>query len=260
MSKTLQDLYVATLQAFTQRPEVQKIYLFGSLEHGKHDDYSDVDLHIVSGDFNTTMQDLSSIIHMIGKPFVWYPFHPQPGNIAYAILFKDYPLYNRLDITILDTVTPPVVAQGTCIYRNPGECACRPSTYQPEQMDDKLRLLYGYAIGALRYAKYRKRGKSFAAYKFYRAQCDHYFLWLYERETQETKSKIDLSVYMALDQLPDGVSHQKYLFPENEQVMDRFYFELLAMMLEKEQSLLSIDHVEALKEIITFVRNELKKW
>ncbi|GHO64662.1 hypothetical protein KSC_035540 [Ktedonobacter sp. SOSP1-52] len=163
MHNSLQDLYAATLQAFIQRPEIQKVYIFGSMEQNKHDGYSDIDMHVVLTDFDTTMKDLASIMNMIGEPFVWYPFHPQSGNTGYAVLFRDYPLYNRLDITILDTLTPPVAAQGTCIYRNPQEYVSYPSTYQAPQMEATLSLLYGYAIGATRYAKYRKLRKRMSA-------------------------------------------------------------------------------------------------
>jgi predicted nucleotidyltransferase len=256
MRKSLQELYIATLQAFTQRPEVQKVYLFGSMEQNKHDDYSDIDLHIVSHDFDTTMKDLASIMNTIGEPFVWYPFHSQPGNTGYAVLFRDYPLYNRLDITILDPITPPVMAQGTCVYSNPKEYSHHPSTYQPPQMEEKLRLLYGYGVGAVRYTKYRKRGRPFSAYKFYQAQCEYYFLKQYEKETREAKTKMDLSVYMGLDQLPDSVL-QQYLYPGNEQAMNRLYLGLLDAMLYEEQLMLSTDHLEALTGIITFVRDEL---
>jgi len=256
MSKSLQALYTATLQAFTQRPEVQKVYLFGSMEQNKQDIYSDLDVHIVSSDFDATMKDLVSIMNMIGEPFVWYPFHPQPGNTGYAVLFRDYPLYNRLDITILDTLTPPVVAQGTCIYNDPKECPSHPSTYQPPHMEETLRRLYGYGIGAVRYVKYRKRGKPFSAYKFYQAQCEYYFLKQYEKNTGDARVKMDPSVYMELDQFPDN-GLQRYLYPENEQTMNRFYLELLDAMLHEEQMTLSIDHLEALTRIITFVRSEL---
>lgn len=256
MSKGLQELYMATLCAFTQRSEVQKIYVFGSMEQNKQDDYSDIDLHIVSNDFDITMKDLVSTMNLVGDPFVWYPFHPQPGNTAYAVLFRDYPLYNRLDITILDTLTPPVMSQGTCIYSNPNECPSYPSTYQPPHMEEKLRQLYWYSIGAVRYVKYRKRGKPFSAYMFYQAQCEYAFLKQYEKATNKAKTKMDRSAYTRLDQLPDsGLQH--YLYPENEQAMNRLYLGLLDAMLHEEQVTLSTDHLEALTRIITFVHDEL---
>ena len=256
MHKALQALYNATLQAFIQRSEVQKIYVFGSIEQNKHDDYSDIDLHIVSSNFDVTMKDFVAITKRIGEPFVWYPLHPQPGNSSYAVLFRNYRLYNRLDITILDTITPPVVAQGTCIYSNPKDYPYHLSTYQSPHMEEKAHLLYGYSIGALRYVKYRKRGKAFSAYKFYRAQCEYSFLKRYQQEISDAKTKIDLSVYMELDQLPDN-NLQQYLYPANEQTMNRLYLTLLDTMLHEEHSTLSADHLAALTSIITFVHNEL---
>ena len=202
------------------------------------------------------MKDLASTMNLVGDPFVWYPFHPQPGNTGYAVLFRDYPLYNRLDITILDTLTPPVMAQGTCIYSNPKECPSHPSTYQPPHMEEMLRRLYGYAIGAVRYVKYRKRGKPLSAYKFYQAQCEYFFLKRYEKATGNAKTKMDLFAYMELDQLPDS-DLQHYLYPENERAMNRLYLELLDTMLQEEQVTLSTDHREALTRIITFVHDEL---
>jgi predicted nucleotidyltransferase len=256
MSEVLQELYRATLRAFIPRPEVQKISLFGSMEQNKQDDYSDIDLSIVSSDFDRTMKDFVSAMNLVGDPFVWYPFHLQAGNTSYAILFRDYPLYNRLDITILDTFTPSVVAPGTCIYRNSKEYPSHSSTYQPPHMEEKVRLLYGYSIGALRYVKYRKRRKPLSAYKFYQAQCEYSFLKRYEKATGEVKTKMDLSVFMRLDQLPDS-GLQQYLYPENEQAMNRLYLGLLDAMLHEEQATFSTDHLEAFTRIITFVREEL---
>ena len=142
------------------------------------------------------------------------------------------------------------------VYSNPKECSPHPSTYQPPQMEEKLRLLYGYSIGAIRYAKYRKRGKPFSAYKFYQAQCEYSFLKRYEKETQESKMKMDLSAYMVLDQFPDSVL-QHFLYPENERAMNRLYLELLDVMLHEERLTLSTDHLEALTGIIAFVCDEL---
>ena len=123
-------------------------------------------------------------------------------------------------------------------------------------MEEKLRLLYIYCIGAIRYTKYRKRGKHFRAYKFYRAQCEHYFRKLCEKEAGETKTKVE--IYMILDQLPNSASQQKYLYPENEQAMNKLYLELLDAMLDEERSTIPVNHLEALTEIITFVRAELE--
>ena len=39
--------------------------------------------------------------------------------------------------------------------------------------------------------------------------------------------------------------------------MNRLYLELLEVMLHEEQSTLSTDHLDALADIITFVRDEL---
>jgi hypothetical protein len=61
---------------------------------------------------------------------------------------------------------------------------------------------------------------------------------------------------MGLDQLPDS-SLQQYLYPENEQAMNRLYLGLLDAMLHEEQLTLSTDHLEALTRIITFVHDEL---
>ena len=60
-------------------------------------------------------------------------------------------------------------------------------------MEEKQRRLYGYSIGAVRYVKYRKRGKPFSAYKFYQAQCEYYFLKQYEKATSNAKTKMDLT-------------------------------------------------------------------
>src|SRR5260370_12677924 len=91
-------LYEAALTTFTQQQEVHEIFLFGSFERGTFDQYSDLDLFVISADFEKTMALLPQILARIGDVLLSYPLHIGRGSAAYMTLFKNYPFYTKLDL------------------------------------------------------------------------------------------------------------------------------------------------------------------
>ena len=93
---SLELLYQKAVDIFAQAQEVQDVLLFGSFARGTHDQYSDIDLTIISTDFDETMAKLPQFLARIGTVLIQYPLHTSCGSAAYMTLFKDFPLYKSL--------------------------------------------------------------------------------------------------------------------------------------------------------------------
>src|SRR5579884_1457093 len=99
----VEQLSTRAVQTFTRDPYVSEMFLFGSYEKKMHDHYSDVDLHVVSQNFDATMSQLWHTLSDIGQVLVAFPLAAHVGYAAYMVLFENYPLYTKLDINISDT-------------------------------------------------------------------------------------------------------------------------------------------------------------
>src|SRR6266567_2878304 len=106
------------IQTFASDPYVYEMFLFGSYEKKIHDCYSDVDLHVVSLNFDATMSQLWHTLSDIGQVLVAFPLTSHVGYAAYMVLFENYPLYTKLDINISDTKKNVPIVSKTCVYRN----------------------------------------------------------------------------------------------------------------------------------------------
>lgn len=250
-------LFTQTLAAFSQRMEVQEILAFGSFCHGGYDQYSDIDLHIVSSDVQQTIEQLQQILTPVGNILLQYPLRIEPGEAAYTLLFTNYPLYQKLDITILSPSAKMPFDGYRSVYQTTSPISARPTNFLYPGLEEPVRTLYDYYLGALRYVKYRKRGKHFSAYKFYRAQVDHFLQHIYQQVTGDAKSKLGILEYQALDKEPDMNSWSKYLYPASAENMNILYAELLQYMLDNALSALEESHQLAIQTMLTFIRQKL---
>jgi predicted nucleotidyltransferase len=253
----MEHLFNRAVQAFARDPYVSKIFLFGSYEKKTYDRYSDVDLHVVSQNFDATMSQFWPALSDIGQMLVAFPIAAEPGHAAYMVLFENYPLYTKLDINISDNLKSAPFAGKTCVYQKDVLAANTASTFLPALFEEPLNTLYGHYLGAIRYMKYRKREKHFSAYKFYRAQLDHILLNWYREISQESSVKrLGILEYQLLDTRAESTKLQRYLYPDNEKTMDKFYIELLQNMTDELKSSFSENHEKVFTTIINFLVQE----
>src|SRR5579864_3798508 len=95
-----QQLAGRTITIFAARPEVRKIVQFGSLVRGTADQYSDVDLEVITDHPANTIRDVNTLFKRIDEPLVIFPVREGTDQAAYTVLFRHYPLYHKLDIGI----------------------------------------------------------------------------------------------------------------------------------------------------------------
>lgn len=245
------------VQTFASDPYVSEMFLFGSYEKRMHDRYSDVDLQVVSQNFDATMSQLWHTLSDIGQVLVAYPLAAHVGHAAYTVLFENYPLYTKLDINISDTKKSVPFAEKACAYRREVIPPNAASTFLPALFAEPLNTLYGCYLGAIRYTKYRKREKHFSAYKFYRAQLDHLLLkWYQEVSDERSIERLGILEYQVLDAHEESTELKRYLYPKNEHTMDLFYLELLQKMTYELRSYFDENHEKASRAILTFLAEE----
>jgi predicted nucleotidyltransferase len=253
----VEQLFHRAVQTFVKDPYVSEMFLFGSYEKKTYDSYSDVDLHVVSQNFDATMNILWHSFSAIGQVLVAFPLVAEVGHAAYMVLFEHYPLYTKLDINISDTSKSVPFAEKTCVYRKDIQPPSAASTFLPPLFEEPLNTLYGFYLGAIRYMKYRKREKHFSAYKFYRAQLDHFLLGWYQAVSSERSiSRLGILQYQLLDTREESSTWKRYLYPENEQAMDRLYLELLQKMTDELKAHFDEKHKKTSKAILHFLAHE----
>ena len=253
----VEHLFNQAVQIFASDPHVSKMFLFGSYEKKTHDRYSDVDLHVVSQNFDATMSQFWNSLSAVGQVLVAFPLTAELGHAAYMVLFENYPLYTKLDINISDPLKSAPFAGKTCVYQRDELPVNANSTFLPALFEEPLNTLYGCYLGAIRYMKYRKREKHFSAYKFYRAQLDHVLLGWYRDASREfSVERLGVVEYQFLDTWEESTELKRYLYPDNEKTMDKFYIELLQKMTNELKSSFSENNKNTFKTIINFLIQE----
>ncbi|MBO0794908.1 MAG: nucleotidyltransferase domain-containing protein [Ktedonobacteraceae bacterium] len=253
----VEHLSCQAIQAFAADPHVYEMFLFGSYEKKTHDRYSDVDLQVVSQNFDATMSQFRRCLSDIGQVLVAFPLVAQVGYAAYMVLFENYPFYTKLDINVSDVERCTPFSTKACVYRRDVIPSHEVSTYQPVLFEEPLNTLYGYYLGAIRYMKYRKRGKHFSAYKFYRAQLDYLLSrWYREVSHEHSIERLGILEYQLLDMREESAVLKRYLYPGNEQTMDMFYIEMLQKIADESQSSLNKEHKKVLNSMLDFLKRE----
>lgn len=101
MKSKAQELERKLIQVFSKEPEVWKIQVFGRLIEGADDEYSDVDIKIISKDPYLTQQNYHNVIEKnickIRKTFI---LASNENCFAEMIMLEDYSPYQKIDISI----------------------------------------------------------------------------------------------------------------------------------------------------------------
>ena len=264
-----------TIALFAARPEVRKIVQFGSLVRGTADQYSDVDLEVITDHYACTIRDVNMLLKRIDEPLVIFPVREGTDQAAYTVLFRHYPFYQRLDIgigsqdiaTAADFSTRQIMVAAKdmqCAYiRSDGiappsdEMADGNPSLPGLGSSPNVRALYDTFIGATRYVKYRKRRCALTAYKFYRAILNDFLLNAHRHTWSETqKTSLGLMDYLALDGAGSD-AFVRYLYPADEHVMNTWVIEMLSTLLFSSKADIDTHHWEALSTILQFIVQEL---
>ena len=262
---SVDHLAQAAIEAFAKRQEVQEIFAFGSYPQGCHDRYSDIDLQVMTDHYALSLRDLVATVQDIGEPLVIFPLFSQAEQAAFTILFRTYPLYQKLDLGVQQATIPMPFAGATSVYRRELSADRIAMAQKPcSEMDGmttfspRVRLFYDRFLGATRYTKYRKRHQPLTAYKFYRSLLSSFLIDAYSQLTEKaiSESELGLLEYQALDRAADAAV-VKYLYPGDDRHMNVLVVEMLSQMLTQARSQIEPLHAENLSVILQFVAQEL---
>jgi len=212
-----------------------------------------------------SLRDLVATMRAIDEPLVLFPLFSQAEQAAFTILFRSYPLYQKLDLGIqLPTIAIPF-AGATSVYRRKDSSNLASMAQHPcPEMDwmmtlsPRVRVFYDRFLGATRYTKYRKRGQPLTAYKFYRSLLSSFLGDAYCQLTEKVTSERELGLleYQALDRTANAAV-VKYLYPGDESHMNALIVEMLSQMLIQAHSQIEPLHAENLSVMLQFVAQEL---
>jgi hypothetical protein len=183
------DLYAKVVPAFSKEPEVREISIFGRNAEGSADQYSDLDIRILSNDPLATQQKYLGIFNTISPVIETLLLASGPDQIARMIMLKDYSPYQKIDFGILageNTFLPAI-----SVYQNHN------ALYKSTKMTveaipfDVNYHLTNYLFGVPRMTKCFFR-RDFDMYRRWKGMTDALLVLLYEKYNgfeKETQKK-----------------------------------------------------------------------
>lgn len=264
----LQDRVAASLR---QLPGATALYLFGSRGTGQADQYSDLDLQVLTADMTAARAVWPHFLEHIGPIEVAWPLSPAAENTAFAILFRGESYYHKLDIALRDThesatlATPPHVQ----LWSQP------PATFQPAPPATEAYIPLPEAVGHLvideliasvRYIKARKRGQELTCWRFLRVKPDRLLHLIAQRAQAWSPREQPLTTwdYKALDGAIDAAERRhlvQHLNWSEPRMMDRSCYWLTQQIIQlAQQKALAQDEflpAQIIDRHLAFVRAEL---
>jgi predicted nucleotidyltransferase len=94
------ELLNKLVKGYAGRPEVEYIYTFGKAARDQADEYSDVDLVVVSRDLARLHGRFETVIEEVSAIDGSYTIVSTASKLARMYILKDYPPYQKIDLSI----------------------------------------------------------------------------------------------------------------------------------------------------------------
>lgn len=159
-------------------PGAVELYLFGSAaDPAIVDPYSDLDLQVVTNDYDLSLKAWPLILNRVGKIKLAYTLRTDPQESAYWIAFENESPYHKVDIGLCDQRYEQgfhqQVKKKVLLWQQPAktEQMIIPASdaYLPQPGTAPCFLL-GELLSSVRYAKARKRGQHLTCWRFVSAK------------------------------------------------------------------------------------------
>lgn len=168
------------IKLFFENPKISKsAQFYGSIQSATNDKYSDIDIEMAPVSPKKFYFNFLKYLKKIGDYCVVFPVVVNKNPQVFTIVWKNHPLYKKLDIRINSKASTRLIKE-SCPF------------------DEKLRQFYNLFIGAIRYVKYRKGNDLPLSLKFYRSthnylvQVDPKFPLLHKYFFPKNESYMDL--------------------------------------------------------------------
>jgi hypothetical protein len=183
VDSTLGNLLQRVSAAARSLPGATELYLFGSAaDPALADAYSDLDLHVLTGDYPRSRAAWPWILSQAGPVELAFPLQETPHESSFCIAFSGESPYHKVDIGLSDRSQPGFFSQiqsKTLLWQQPMQPlpAGQPRTTRPEETyvpapGSAAHFLLGEMLSSVRYVKARRRGQHLAGWRFLSAKAN----------------------------------------------------------------------------------------
>ncbi len=218
----VEDLSRDVATALRSLPGARALYAFGSIPNGTYDEFSDLDLTLVSDDLETSWARLRQCLGRVGPVMLDWRIERTESNWAGTLLLAGTSPFQKVDIGIVSVEREP---EWSCRpdrarlweqARGPGsivvdESPDRPA-YEPAAGSFE-HFVFGHLLGAPRYVKARKRGQTLTSWRFAQALAEAALAAAYMSATgaPALARKLTTAEYVELDRRLPGDLTARYV-------------------------------------------------
>lgn len=254
-------------------PGARALYAFGSIANGTHDEFSDLDLTLVTDDIDASLAQRHQALGHVRPVLLDWCIERTVSSWAGTILLSGVSPYQKVDLGIVtmererewssrpDCVRlwgqasdPVPIAEG----ETPGPPVCEPA------VGSSAHFVVGHLLGVTRYLKARRRDQPFTSWRFAHALAEAALAAVYTSriESPLLQRKLTTSEYVDLDRLlpaDQSAMYFKHLCHADEHGMDasiRFFVsELLSCLASGQEMDTALDDV--VKTLESFITTEV---
>ncbi len=271
---TLSTTLCSALQAL---PAAAALCRFGSLAAGTGDQYSDIDLQIMTADLTLSMGVCYDILEHIGPIALVFPIMRTSTRWASTILFQNESYYHKVDLgfTVASSVTDAFDTLGTArnvlweqsppsLTKSTGAQASR-HPYEPER-GTLEHVVIDHLLGGVRYVKARKRGQALTCWRFASATANGLMKLLLQRTSpgQGLSSPLTTWEYVVLDRLSEPAEIEALLTVLDfstpgrmDAAVSQLLTRLVAVAMTEPSSAGSAAACQAIRRLVAFIQREL---
>lgn len=251
LPRQIDILYSRVVEVFSKQPEVHEVYTFGSIINGKFDKFSDIDIDVVSSNYNETINKLDELLKQINDPISKLCLYYEKDKSAFSILWKDYSLYQKLDLGITNSNKKILFSPKKLVYKNKNSFIAKQKKIDHLNIyDTSDREIVDFLHGIIRFLKYNHRKMYFASFKFYRSALDELIRSTYLSKYNKKIEILTLEHYMHYDEITSSknISPTINSMKRSIQLITTLYVELFSQTKLTEETLILIKRVQELLE------------
>ncbi|MDQ3656883.1 MAG: hypothetical protein M3457_17650 [Chloroflexota bacterium] len=215
MSDRVDALFGEIAIALRSVPGARALYAFGSIPNGTYDEFSDLDLTLVTEDFETSLAQRHQYLGRVRPVLLDWCIERTESSWAGTILLSGTSPYQKVDIGIvtmereLEWSHRPGCTRIWEQASGPGSIAGDGMPSQPgyePAVGSFEHFIVGHLLGVTRYLKARRRGNTFTSWRFAHALAEAVLATVYTSSIDSPllEGKLTTAEYVDLDRRLPG--------------------------------------------------------
>ncbi|MBA3943807.1 MAG: nucleotidyltransferase domain-containing protein [Herpetosiphonaceae bacterium] len=276
----LDRLQHTLVQALRELPGARALCLFGSLAGGTGDQYSDIDLQVMTSDLPATVAACHEILERVDLLALELPIVRASDSWASTFLFHNRSCYHKVDLGFTATASIEHVLTklaGPRVILWEQEASITPATidtpsfgspYVPE-LETLEHFVIGQLFGGVRYVKARKREHRYTTWRFASAMANGLATIRLQQKLKWVgmRSSLNTWAYVELDSMSSPDEFEPFFAAldfSRARTMDHGVCQLLEQIVETAETCGSFaENVAAsvaTKRLLDFIRTELTEY